>query len=112
MVVPARLRRNAHLLNYLAKGNKAIVRTIIKEADKDVINLLCECAHNVVNKNIPLTLSQKKKLKKHKKKFLILLDKSASIKRKKKALQQGGFIGTLLATAIPAIIGAITAATT
>lgn len=112
MVLPTRLRKHAALLKYLAKGNKAIVRTIINEADKDVINLLCECAHNVINRNIPLSPSQRRKLRKHKSKFLVLLDKSASLKKKKKALQTGGLIGTLLGAVLPAIIGAITAAAT
>lgn len=107
-----RLRKHAHLLRYLAKGKKSIVRAIINEADRDVINVLCECAHNVINRTVRLTPSQKKQLKKHKSKFLILLDKAASIKKKKKTLQTGGFIGALLGAVLPAIIGAITAAAT
>lgn len=112
MVLPPRLRKHAALLNYLSRGKPSIVRAIVKEADKDIVNLLCECAHNVVNRNIPLSPSQKRGLRKHKNKLLILLDKSVSIKKKKKALQTGGFIGTLLAAVLPALIGAITAAAT
>lgn len=112
MVSPPRLRKHIHLLRYLAGGKKSIVRAIINEADRDVINILCECAHNVINRNIPLSPRQKKELKKHKRKFLILLNKSASIKKKKKTLQTGGFIGTLLATVLPAIIATAVAAAT
>ena len=109
---PHRLRKHAHLLRYLAKGKKSIVRVIINEADRDIINVLCECAHNIINRNIPLTPSQKNQLRRHKNKFRILLDKKASLKEKKKTLQTGGFIGTLLGAILPAVIGGIVSATT
>ena len=111
MTLPGRLEKHAHLLHYLAKGKKSIVRVIINEADRDIINVLCECAHNIIQRNIPLTSSQKRNLRKHKSKFFILLDKKASIKKKKKALQQGGFLGTLLGAVLPVVIGAIASAT-
>ena len=107
-MVSSRLRKYAPLLRYMLKGKRPIVRALLNEADRDIVNVFCECALNVVNGNVPLTSSQRRQLKKYKKAILLILNKSASLKRKKKALQTGGFVGALLSAVLPAIISVAT----
>lgn len=99
-----RLRKNLPLISWLAKGKPSLCRAIIKEADRDLVNAICECAHNLVEGNVSLTPAQKLKLKPHKKKLLLLVDKKAAISKKKKVLQRGGFLGALATVAAPAAI--------
>ena len=47
--------------------------------------------------NIPLSLQQLNRLKPFKKEALTLLNKSLSVRKKKKALQKGGFISAIIA---------------
>lgn len=110
-----RLKRNSLWLKYLSRSKPSMRRAMIKAADKDMVDTLCECCLNVLNGNIPLTPSQKKKLSKYKLTLRGLVrSKKTSYKRKKKALltQKGGFLGALLATlagaVLPQIIESVT----
>lgn len=104
-----RLKKYLPLLKFLQKSKNAT--GLIKSADREIIDVICECAHNLINNNLKLTTNQKKKLKHHKKALLLLDNKKTSITKKKKALQKGnGLITALLSVAIPAIIGAIAGA--
>ena len=100
-------KKNLPLLQYLATGKPRIVNAIVKEADPQVMKAICECAHNVLKGNVPLSKSQFSKLKRHRKHLHLLTDKKVSQKRKKKVLQTGGFIGALLGAALPALASVI-----
>jgi hypothetical protein len=71
---------------------------------KSCIQSACEICFNVLyNKDIKtISYSQLKQLKKHKSAFEKLIS-SASIDRKRRILQKGGFLGTLLSIGIPLI---------
>lgn len=43
-------------------GQRAVV---LKKADEKLIKLLCDCAHNVLRGNVPLSVNCKKKLRKY-----------------------------------------------
>ena len=109
-MVSSRLRKYAPLLRWMLRGKRSVVKAIINESDRDVINVFCECAHNIVNGNATLNPSQRRQLKRHKRSILLLLNRSASLRKKKKALQTGGFVGALLGAVLPAIIAAATGA--
>jgi len=100
-------KKNLPILQYLAKGKPRIVKAIIKESDAEVTRAICECAHNVLKGNVPLSHAQFKKLKRYRKQLKLLSDKKVSNKQKSKVLQKGGFIGSLLSVAIPALASVI-----
>lgn len=93
----ARLRKHAVTLKALSKANPGLVKTILRGADKQLIYCLCECASNILKGNVPLNKAHKSKLQRHKTGLRHLAKKSTSIKRRKRILQKGGFLGALLA---------------
>ena len=106
-MVSQRVKKNACLLHYLAQGKPRICNAIIAESDRDTINVLCECAKNLLAGNLKVTPSQFRKLKRHKAGLRTLVRKSVSLRQKKRTLQKGGFLGALLAGVIPAIAGLV-----
>ena len=99
----ANLKTHLPLLKYLAHGKPGIVRALIRDGSPELIKVLCECAHNTLKGNVTLTPTQKRKLHKFKKQLRTLADKKKSVKVKKRTLQTGGFLGTLLGVAVPAV---------
>lgn len=101
-----RLHRNSPFLQVLAKGTAKQRRGLILGADKQLVDCLCECALNVLNGNIPLKPSEKRKLKKYKQNLRSLVNKKVSVQKKKKTLnQKGGFLGALLTPILSALGG-------
>ena len=99
----AKLKTHLPLLKYLAHGKPGIVRALMRDASPELVRILCECAHNTLKGNVTLNPSQKKKLHKFKKQLRTLADKKKSVKVKKRTLQTGGFLGTLLGVTVPAV---------
>ena len=91
-----RLRKNSDFLKVLAHASPKQCRGIIEGAKNDLILTMCECASNCLNGNVPLSVSQKRKLAAHKHNLRSLADKSVSLKKKRKILQKGGFLGALI----------------
>ena len=89
------------LIEVLKKCPKGARPQIISYLNSEGINVLSETIHNVLRRDAPLKVSQKKRLrkeyKKDKKVLLEIAKKKGSFKNKKKLLEQsGGFLGTLL----------------
>ena len=91
-----RLRKHAELLKVLASANPKLKKAIVNGADSPLIKTLCDCANNILKGNVSLTKCQKNKLRRHKQSLRILTQRQ-SLARKKKILQSGGFLGSLLA---------------
>ena len=82
---------------------------LLKEKCKEdgFVRCLCDCAKNILKGNVPLTAKEKQKLAKHKRVLRLLVDKRASLKRKKDAVvQKGGFIGALLGPVV-SVLGSL-----
>ncbi|XP_038076220.1 uncharacterized protein LOC119744384 [Patiria miniata] len=91
-----RLKDNIHALHILSKSSSKRRKAILKNADKELVTCLCECALNVLKGRVPLSPSQKKKLARHKAHLRALADKKSShVKRKELLVQKGGFLGPL-----------------
>lgn len=95
-----RLKKHAALLRFLGKAKPAISKSVIKSADRELLNTFCECSLNVLNGTVPLTTKQRSRLKKHKAKLRSLVAKRVSNKRKLALLQNGGFLSALLSPII------------
>ena len=92
-----RLKKHAHSLHVLSRGNQQICKAVIQNGDKDLIKCLCEISHNILKGNVPVTSRQKKKLNRFKNTIRQLTNKrQLSLTKKKQLLQKGGFLGTLL----------------
>lgn len=96
-----RLQSNARALHALGKASKSIQNSIIKSAPKDLIDTICECAHNILKGNVSLKPHQYKKLRRYRTQLRELNSKKTSLKRKRSLLQKGGFLGSILARVVP-----------
>lgn len=77
-----------------------------KKAPRAIIDAVCECMSNTLHGNVPLTVKQKNKFKKHKPIIKRLANRKTSVEIRRKLLssQKGGFVfGPVLAAALPAI---------
>lgn len=92
----------------LVNSKPNVVKKILKNADRRLIKALSEVALNVLNGAVRLTPLQKSKLKRFKKPMRDLTAAPESkLSAKRKIIQRGGFVSTLLGFALPAIIKGI-----
>ncbi len=100
----SRVKRHAEVLQVLAKAKPATRKAIMKHPDKDLVRCLCECTHNILKGNVPLTKAQKTKLARYKQDLRAVASKGTSQKKKQKILQKGGFLPALLAPLLAPVI--------
>ena len=100
----SRVKRQAPVLQALAKAHPHVCKAILRGADKDLLQCLSECALNIVKGNVPLTSAQKGGLSKYKQKLRKVADKKVSLKQKQKIVQTGGFASALLVPLIGKVI--------
>jgi len=81
-------------------------RGVIKYCDKHLIDCFCECSKNILKGNVPLKEPHLRRLRREKKNLRALALKKTPLKKKRKILQKGGFIGALL-TPVLSILGNI-----
>jgi len=101
-----RMKRFLPTLKRIHRLGEQAKRKLIKNCDKALIDCFCECSRNVLNGNVPLKSTQLNKLRREKKNLRALSLKRTPLKRKRKILQKGGFIGALLPP-ILSIIGGL-----
>ena len=100
------MRRYLPTLRRIQKLGDRARRKLIKECDSQLIACFCECSKNILKGNVPLNKPQLKKLRREKKNLRVLALKKTALKKKRKILQKGGFIGALLPP-ILSIIGGL-----
>ena len=102
----SRIEQFAPALRLLHRYDSARRKRWIKHnlADEFVF-CLCECAKNLLKGNVPLTHAQKKTLSRRKKELRELARKKVSLKKKRKIVQSGGILGTLLGPIISVLGG-------
>lgn len=93
------------VLKRLKRMSEQKRRTFIKTCDKDVINVLCECAKNLLKGRVSLTNHQIRQLQRWKTSLRVLAVKRTPIKAKKSILQKGGFLSALLPPILSVIGG-------
>lgn len=87
-----RIQKYLPLIDYMSKGKHQVVQALIDEADRDVVNILCECALNCLKGNVKLTKPQLNRLCQHKQHLRRLVKVHVPLKEKKKILQKGGLL--------------------
>jgi len=86
---------------------------LLQSASKEQIRTLCECAFNILRKNVPLKKHHVTQLRKKKNRRLVyqLADKSIPLAKKRDlVVQSGGFPFALLAPIIGEVLSAVVAA--
>ncbi len=78
-------------------------KKFFKSCSKECVFSVCECVQNLLNNNLKINHSQLKKLSRHKQSLRELVAKRTSLVKRKRILQKGGFLGTLLPIIIPAL---------
>ena len=56
------IEKNEYVLRILAEGDPKTIKYIICSADRPLIDCFVDCAHNILEENIPLGLKEKKRL--------------------------------------------------
>ena len=98
-----RLRKNASTLKLLHKAKPSLRKAILTTASPELIRCICDCALNVLHRNIAITPHCKQKLSRHKTSLRKLTDKKVSLNTKRKILQQGGFLRLILSALAPLV---------
>src|SRR5579859_4698771 len=106
-----RLKNNADFLRYLHAANLRKRKHLIKHASREELKSLCECAFNLIRKNVTPTPKQLRELSRPKVKKLVyrLADKRIPLADKRRQLIQagGGFPFALLAPIVTTILGGL-----
>ena len=97
-----RLRKNASTLKLLHKAKPSLRKAILTKASHELIRCICDCALNVLHRNIAITPHCKRKLSRHKASLRKLTDKKVSLNTKRKILQ-GGFLPLILSALAPLV---------
>ena len=101
----SRFDRNLPKLLTLMKCKPAKRQKIIDKIDGDLLEAICDVAHNILMGNVNITAKRKHQLGRHKKFMRYLADKNTGTGSKKKEINQHG--GFLLAAILPALLGPI-----
>jgi len=98
-----RTRRYLPLLKQINRLGDKVKRQFIKKCDKEFLDCVSECAKNVVKGNVPLKPTQLQRLRRERNKVRALASKKTSLKKKRRILQNGGFLTALL----PPVLGVL-----
>jgi len=96
------------LLKMLHKASPKLRKALLADLPPEIVQLLSECALNILKGTITLSKYHKDKLKKYRKSLHTLSKKKTSLAKKKKIIQKGGFLPAILGGVLPALIPAIT----
>ena len=97
------LEKQVDLLSALSHCKIKIRKAILDNADKDLIDAICQCFFNLLRGNIKLSQLQKEKLSKYRHTLRRLVNKSSLKQKKKILIQNGGFLEFLIPAAISGI---------
>lgn len=100
-----RVKKNAYLLQCLQNAPCTQSRNrIVEGLDKEGLDTICECALNVIKRNVPIKDVHKPALNAERYNIQALAQKKSSVKKKKKILQKGGFLPLLLSVVAPFVL--------
>ena len=90
------IKRQLDTLRFLNRTKPSVVKSVIQNCDKDLLDAICECSLNILKGKVPLKPSEHKLLNRYKNYLRVLIKKSTSQKKKRAFLQKGGFLQALL----------------
>ena len=99
------MKRHMLCLQMLSrKKNAKLKKTIIANADNDLICSIAECAYNILKGNVRLTPRQKAKLRRYRKQLRTLAKKGTYVACHSAITQTGGFLPALVAPLAPSVL--------
>ena len=105
-IMSDRMRRFLPMLRRINKLGDKTKRQYVKKCNKEFIDCISECAKNVLRGNVPLKSSQIGRLRRHKQDLRALSIKKTSLRKKRRILQKGGFLGAIL-TPVLSLLGGL-----
>ena len=99
----AHLEKHRQTLILLSKAKPRAAKKLLKAAPNSLVKAIAEIALNSLNGVIPLTPHKIKKLKRHKNNLRAIVNASTLASRRK-TLQKGGWVSTLLSFALPVLL--------
>ena len=96
------LKASEPFLHLLARSSARRRKALLSQVTKAELSSLCEICLNILQGNVPLDDKTYNRLKRHRQKIRTLADKSTPVAKKRQVVNQhGGFIGSLVAYALP-----------
>lgn len=96
------IEENRAVAEFLSAAKPEYTKAVLKNADKEVIKIICECCQNVLFNDLHLSEEMKQRLQKHKSSLKKLAAKGTKAKQKKSIIKRKGhlFASDLLKTAL------------
>ncbi len=94
------LKNNKEIILLCAKLKHPIFKKFIKHVDNNFIKAISEICDNTIKGNVPLSKHHFSQLKRYYKHLKVISDKKRPPALKKKYIQTGGFLPTLIAPLI------------
>lgn len=95
-----KLKKTYNKIRLLSLATPSLRKQLVNKANRELIDSVCECCDNILKGRVPLKKKEKLKLAKHKNKLRALVRKKVSLEKKKKIIQSGGFLTSLLVPAV------------
>jgi len=96
-----RVKKFLPVLKRVRKFTDEAKRQYVQKCNREFIDCISECAKNILKGHVPLTTSQKGKLRRNRNDLRALSVKKTSLRKKRRILQKGGFLGAIL----PPVLG-------
>ena len=94
----AKIEENIGELEYLLLGrNPRVRKKILADADKSLIDALCECCKNILDCHFRVSKEERHRLEPYKHLMREVVKKKVPLYKKKEIFQKGGFLPALLA---------------
>ena len=97
------LNKQKDVFTYLGKCNSKIRKAILANADRELVDAICQCVFNLLSGNIQLNAAEKKNLTKYKNTLRKIVTQSSFKDKKTILVQKGGFLQFLIPAAITGI---------
>jgi len=100
-----RVKKNLPVLKRLSRLGDRAKREYVQKCDKEFVNCVSECAKNVIKGNVLLNDRQMKNLRRKRNDLRELSSKKTSLRKKRRILQKGGFLTSLIPPVLAALTG-------
>lgn len=100
-----RLQRNLPGLRSLKTAKKSVRKALIGNASRDLILCLVECAKNIIKGKVRVNSRQFQTLNKYGRQLCQLVKNKTTVAQRKKVLQTGGFLFSILAPILGSLLG-------
>lgn len=100
-----RLKRNRAVLEMLNKLSKKVQRGVIPHLTRDTVLALVECAKNIISRNVAISPSQLRWMRRNEKEVRKFVDNKTPQTRRVKILQKGGFLSAILGPVVKILGG-------